>query len=92
MTKFYKDIDNQFKDIAQDFTENQRKLMAYFVDSNQESLCKSEVTGMFPEYSERNKTLVDLVSFGLLIETQSNGQIAFTKGKYFSFFENHFRK
>lgn len=89
---FQRKVEDQARCIAEQFTKDQKALMSYFVNSDNESLCMSEVSGIFPEHSERNKTLVELVSFGLLIETQNDNRKAFKKGKYFSFFENHFRR
>lgn len=90
--KFQRDIANQAKAIAEKFTKDQKALMSYFVNSDNELLCMCEISGIFHEYEVYNKVLTQLVSFGLLIETQSKGQRAFTKGNYFLFFEEYFKK
>lgn len=91
-SKFQQSIANQAKAIAGEFTKDQKALMSYFVNSDKELLCMCEISGIFPEYEVYNRVLNDLVSFGLLVETQSNRQIAFTKGNYFLFFEKYFKK
>jgi hypothetical protein len=90
--KFRREIENQARGIAGEFTKDQKALMSYFVNSDNELLCMSEISGIFHEYEVYNKVLTQLVSFGLLIETQSKGQRAFTKGNYFLFFEEYFKK
>lgn len=90
--KFVQSIENQAKVIAGDFSKNQKILMKYFVNSDSDLLCQCEITGIFPEYEVYNKVVNELVSFGLLVETQSNEQKAYTKGNYFLFFEKYFKK
>ena len=90
--KFIRSIENQGKVIAGDFTKNQKILMKYFVNSGSDLLCQCEISGIFPEYEVYNKVVNQLVSFGLLVETQSKGQKAYTKGNYFLFFEEYFKK
>lgn len=91
-TKFQQSIANQAKAIAEKFTKDQKTLMSYFVNSNQELLCMSHISAVIPKHEEYKKVLIDLVSFGLLVETQSNKQKAFKKGRFFFLFEEYFRK
>lgn len=89
---FQRNVEHQARRIAEQFTKDQKALMSYFVNSDSELLCMCEISGIFHEYEVYNKVLTQLVSFSLLIETQSKGQRAFTKGNYFLFFEEYFRK